>query len=67
MTDPFQHIREICHFDLTLPMVGVGPKFVRKLLLEENLKMRGGKDSKVSATLYLPGFKVSWGESVSSL
>uniref|UniRef100_A0A8C5AJ58 Pleckstrin homology domain containing, family G (with RhoGef domain) member 6 n=2 Tax=Gadus morhua TaxID=8049 RepID=A0A8C5AJ58_GADMO len=41
-----KHIREFCHFDLTLPMVGVGPTFVRKLLLEENLKMRGGKDSK---------------------
>ncbi|CAL8247370.1 unnamed protein product [Lota lota] len=41
-----KHLREICHFDLTLPMVGVGPKCVRKLLLEENLKMRGGKDSK---------------------
>lgn len=45
---PWQHVREICHFDLTCPIRGVGPEVVRKLLLEDNLKIRGRKDSKVS-------------------
>ena len=45
---PWQHVREVCQFDLTCPIRGVGPEVVRKLLLEENLKIRGRKDSKVS-------------------
>uniref|UniRef100_A0A3Q3DKB5 Pleckstrin homology and RhoGEF domain containing G6 n=2 Tax=Hippocampus comes TaxID=109280 RepID=A0A3Q3DKB5_HIPCM len=40
-----KHVREICQFDLTCPIVGVGHGIVRKLLLEENLKVRGRKDS----------------------
>lgn len=40
-------MREICQFDLTCPIKGVGPGVVRKLLLEESLKIRGRKDSKV--------------------
>lgn len=42
-----QFVREICQFDLTCPIRGVGPGVVRKLLLEESLKIRGRKDSKV--------------------
>lgn len=41
-------MKEICQFDLTRPISGVGSNVVRKLLLEENLKLRGRKDSKVS-------------------
>lgn len=43
----FQFVREICQFDLACPIKGVGPGVVRKLLLEESLKIRGRKDSKV--------------------
>lgn len=42
-----QYVREICQFDLTCPIKGVGPGVVRKLLLEDSLKIRGRKDSKV--------------------
>lgn len=42
-----QFVREICQFDLTCPIKGVGAGVVRKLLLEESLKIRGRKDSKV--------------------
>lgn len=45
-----QFVREICQFDLTSPIQGVGPGVVRKLLLEESLKIRGRKDSKVGTT-----------------
>ncbi|KAG7271585.1 hypothetical protein CRUP_027860 [Coryphaenoides rupestris] len=47
------HVREICHFDLMRPVVGVGPRVVRKLLLQENLKMRGRKDSKLEVVALL--------------
>lgn len=43
-----QHVRDTCRFDLECPIRGVGPGIVRKLLLEENLKIRGRKDNKVS-------------------
>lgn len=43
-------MKEVCQFDLTCPISGVGPEVVRKLLLEENLKIRARKDSKVSRT-----------------
>ncbi|XP_074539380.1 uncharacterized protein plekhg6 [Halichoeres trimaculatus] len=46
-------VREISHFDLTCPIRGVGPKVVRKLLLEENLKIRGRKDSKLEVVALL--------------
>lgn len=52
---PRQYVRDICQFDLTCPIRGVGPKVVRKLLLEENLKIRGRKDSKVRK-LVLPSY-----------
>ncbi|KAG7216993.1 hypothetical protein INR49_001647 [Caranx melampygus] len=42
-----KHVREICRFDLTCPIREVGCDVVRKLLLEENLKIRDRKDSKV--------------------
>ncbi|XP_051575886.1 uncharacterized protein LOC127453508 isoform X2 [Myxocyprinus asiaticus] len=41
-----KHVREYCCFDLTSPMRGVGPKVIRKQLLEETLKVRGRKDNK---------------------
>lgn len=44
----YQHVRDTCRFDLECPIRGVGPGVVRKLLLEENLKVRGRKDNKVS-------------------
>lgn len=46
-TITLQYVREICQFDLTCPIKGVDPGVVRKLLLEESLKIRGRKDSKV--------------------
>ncbi|XP_076593843.1 uncharacterized protein plekhg6 [Chaetodon auriga] len=48
-----KHVREICQFDLTCPIRGVGPEVVRKLLLEENLKIRGRKDSKLEVVALL--------------
>ncbi|XP_051576350.1 uncharacterized protein LOC127453739 isoform X2 [Myxocyprinus asiaticus] len=41
-----KHVRENCCFDLRSPMRGVGPKVIRKQLLEETLKVRGRKDIK---------------------
>ncbi|XP_068591179.1 uncharacterized protein plekhg6 [Cebidichthys violaceus] len=48
-----KHVREICQFDLTCPIRGVGPEVVRKLLLEENLKIRERKDSKLEVVALL--------------
>ncbi|XP_071324674.1 uncharacterized protein plekhg6 isoform X2 [Trachinotus anak] len=48
-----KHVREICQFDLTCPVRGVGPEVVRKLLLEENLKIRDRKDSKLEVVALL--------------
>ncbi|XP_034030403.1 uncharacterized protein plekhg6 isoform X2 [Thalassophryne amazonica] len=48
-----KHVRDICQFDLTCPIRGVGPGVVRKLLLEENLKIRGRKDSKLEVVALL--------------
>ncbi|XP_032374500.1 uncharacterized protein plekhg6 [Etheostoma spectabile] len=48
-----KHVRMICQFDLTCPISGVGPQVVRKLLLEENLKIRGRKDSKLEVVALL--------------
>ncbi|XP_029694483.1 uncharacterized protein isoform X1 [Takifugu rubripes] len=42
-----KYVREVCQFDLTGSIKGVGPGVVRKLLLEESLKIRGRKDSKL--------------------
>ncbi|XP_052003357.1 pleckstrin homology domain-containing family G member 5-like isoform X2 [Xyrauchen texanus] len=41
-----KHVREYCYFDLMTPLRGVGPKVIRKQLLEETLKVRGRKDNK---------------------
>ncbi|CAJ1062503.1 uncharacterized protein plekhg6 isoform X1 [Xyrichtys novacula] len=46
-------VREITQFDLTCPIRGVGPEVVRKLMLEENLKIRGRKDSKLEVVALL--------------
>ncbi|XP_041650185.1 uncharacterized protein plekhg6 [Cheilinus undulatus] len=46
-------VREITRFDLTCPIRGVGPEVVRKLLLEDNLKIRGRKDSKLEVVALL--------------
>ncbi|KAM9783140.1 uncharacterized protein plekhg6 [Neosynchiropus ocellatus] len=48
-----KQMREICRFDLTCPIKGVGRGVVRKLLLEENLKIRGRKDSKLEVVALL--------------
>ncbi|TKS82232.1 Pleckstrin -like proteiny domain-containing family G member 6 [Collichthys lucidus] len=48
-----KHVREICQFDLTCPIRGVGPEVVRRLLLEENLKIRVRKDSKLEVVALL--------------
>ncbi|XP_029359790.1 pleckstrin homology domain-containing family G member 5 [Echeneis naucrates] len=48
-----KHVREICQFNLTCPVRGVGPEVVRKLLLEENLKIRDRKDSKLDVVALL--------------
>nr|XP_055067724.1 pleckstrin homology domain-containing family G member 5 isoform X1 [Misgurnus anguillicaudatus] len=41
-----KHVRELCCFDLTSPMRGVGPNIIRKQLLDETLKVVGRKDNK---------------------
>nr|XP_009290476.1 pleckstrin homology domain-containing family G member 6 isoform X1 [Danio rerio] len=41
-----KHVREICRFDLTSPMSGVGPNVIRKQILEETLKVKRRKDTK---------------------
>ncbi|XP_047186628.1 uncharacterized protein plekhg6 [Scophthalmus maximus] len=48
-----KHVREICRFDLTCPIRGVGPGVVRRLLLEENLKIRDRKDNKLEVVALL--------------
>uniref|UniRef100_A0A8C6WVE4 Pleckstrin homology domain containing, family G (with RhoGef domain) member 6 n=1 Tax=Neogobius melanostomus TaxID=47308 RepID=A0A8C6WVE4_9GOBI len=48
-----RHVREVSRFDLTCPVSGVGPGVIRKLLLEENLKIRGRKDSKMEVVALL--------------
>nr|XP_046158975.1 uncharacterized protein LOC123998105 [Oncorhynchus gorbuscha] len=48
-----KHVRELCSFDLTCPVGGVGPGVIRKLLLEETLKIRGRKDHKLEVTALL--------------
>lgn len=48
-----KHVREVSRFDLTCPISGVGPEVIRKLLLEENLKIRGRKDNKLEVVALL--------------
>ncbi|KAL2084778.1 hypothetical protein ACEWY4_020296 [Coilia grayii] len=47
-----KYVKEF-HFDLMSPVRGVGPEVIRKLLLEDTIKIRGRKDSKVEAVLLL--------------
>ncbi|XP_055084095.1 pleckstrin homology domain-containing family G member 6 isoform X2 [Periophthalmus magnuspinnatus] len=48
-----KRVREVSTFDLTCPVSGVGPGVLRRLLLEENLKIRGRKDSKMEIVALL--------------
>ncbi|XP_037532534.1 uncharacterized protein plekhg6 [Nematolebias whitei] len=48
-----RYVREVSQFDLTCPIRGVGPGVIRKLLLEDNLKVRGRKDSKLELVALL--------------
>lgn len=48
-----KHVRDVSRFDLTCPVSGVGPGVIRRLLLEENLKIRGRKDSKMEVVALL--------------
>lgn len=48
-----KHVREFCRFDLTAPVRGVGPGVIRKLLLEQTLKIRGRKDNKLEVVTLL--------------
>ncbi|XP_028984773.1 pleckstrin homology domain-containing family G member 6 [Betta splendens] len=48
-----KHVKEICQFELTSPISGLGPSVVRKLLLEGNLKLRGRKDNKLEVVALL--------------
>ncbi|XP_072334726.1 pleckstrin homology domain-containing family G member 6-like isoform X2 [Scyliorhinus torazame] len=41
-----RNVKELSVLDLTLPMVGIGPHYVRILLQEGSLKMKEGRDSK---------------------
>ncbi|XP_015193325.2 uncharacterized protein plekhg6 isoform X2 [Lepisosteus oculatus] len=51
--DVERQVREFCQIDLTRPMKGVGPTHIRKLLLEETLKIKEKKDSKVEVVALL--------------
>ncbi|KAF6735164.1 Pleckstrin homology domain-containing family G member 6 [Oryzias melastigma] len=46
-------VQEICKFNLECPIRGVSPEVVRKLLLEENLKVRVRKDQKLEVVALL--------------
>ncbi|KAI9515375.1 hypothetical protein NQZ68_026108 [Dissostichus eleginoides] len=48
-----KHVQKFCQFDLTCPIRGVGPQAVRKLLLEDNLKIRGRRDNKLEVVALL--------------
>ncbi|XP_062394535.1 pleckstrin homology domain-containing family G member 6 [Sardina pilchardus] len=48
-----KHVKDFCQFDLMSPVRGLGPDVIRKLLLEDTIKIRGRKDSKVEAVLLL--------------
>lgn len=48
-----KHVKEVSRFDLTCPIRDVGPEVIRRLLLEENLKIRGRKDSKLEVVALL--------------
>ncbi|XP_076844623.1 uncharacterized protein plekhg6 [Brachyhypopomus gauderio] len=48
-----KHVQEFCHFDLTCPVRGAGPKDIRKLLLDDLMKVRGRKDNKLEVNVLL--------------
>lgn len=41
-------LKEFLHLDLTAPMPGASPEEIRQLLLEGSLRMKEGRDSKVT-------------------
>lgn len=43
-----QLLKEFLHLDLTAPIPGASPEETRQLLLEGSLRMKEGKDSKVT-------------------
>lgn len=43
-----QLLKEFLHLDLTAPITGASPEETRQLLLEGSLRMKEGKDSKVT-------------------
>ena len=45
---PPQLLKEFLHLDLTAPIPGASPEETRQLLLEGSLRMKEGKDSKVT-------------------
>lgn len=48
MVFPSQILKEFLRLDLTAPIPGTSPEETRQLLLEGSLKMKEGRDSKVS-------------------
>ncbi|KAB5586851.1 hypothetical protein PHYPO_G00006230 [Pangasianodon hypophthalmus] len=48
-----KHMQEFCHFDLTSPIRGTGPKVIRRLIMGGTLKIRGRKDSKLEVVVLL--------------
>lgn len=48
-----KYMQDFCCFDLTNPIRGAGPRDIRKLLMNETLKVRGKKDSKLEVMLLL--------------
>ncbi|MCJ8728627.1 hypothetical protein PDJAM_G00006620 [Pangasius djambal] len=48
-----KHMQKFCHFDLTSPIRGTGPKVIRRLIMGETLKVRGRKDSKLEVVVLL--------------
>lgn len=49
LTPPLpQLLKEFLHLDLTAPIPGASPEETRQLLLEGSLRMKEGKDSKVT-------------------
>ncbi|KAJ8289894.1 hypothetical protein GJAV_G00006500 [Gymnothorax javanicus] len=48
-----KHLKEFCRFNLTCPIRGLEPSEIRKLRLEETLKIREKKDNKVEVIVLL--------------
>lgn len=60
-----QLLKEFLHLDLAAPITGASPEETRQLLLEGSLRMKEGKDSKVTPapcpTLALRARTTLWG------